>query len=54
MKDKILVFIITYKVSFRVLDVVKKIPFNYFKKKKFKILISDDYSNDDTIGYIRE
>ncbi len=54
MKDKILVFIITYKASFRVLDVVKKIPFNYFKKKKFKILISDDYSNDDTIGYIRK
>ena len=54
MKDKILVFIITYKASFRVLDVVKKIPFNYFKKKKFKILISDDYSNDDTIGYIKK
>ena len=54
MKDKILIFIITYKASFRVLDVVKKIPFNYFKKKKFKILISDDYSNDDTIGYIKK
>ena len=54
MKDKILVFIITYKASFRVSDVVKKIPFNYFKKKKFKILISDDYSNDDTIGYIKK
>ncbi len=54
MKDKILVFIITYKASFRVLDVVRKIPFNYFKKKNFKILISDDYSNDDTVEYIKK
>ena len=53
MKDKILVFIITYKASFRVLNVVEKIPFSYFRKKNYKILISDDCSNDDTIDYIK-
>ena len=44
MKDKILIFIITYKASFRVLDVIKKIPFKYLKNKNYKILISDDDS----------
>ncbi len=54
MKDKILIFIITYKASFRVKKVVQKIPFKYFKNKNFKIYISDDDSNDDTINYIKQ
>ena len=53
MIPKILVFIITYKASHRVLDVVKKIPFGYLKKYNYQILISDDNSNDKiTIKYI--
>lgn len=54
MKNKILIFIITYKAKYRVLDVVKKIPFKYFNKKKYKILISDDNSRDNTIEFIRQ
>lgn len=54
MKDKILIFIITYKASYRVLDVIKKIPFKYLKNKKYKILISDDDSKDDTIQFIKK
>ena len=52
MKNKILIFIITYKASFRLLDIAKKIPLKYLKNKNYKILISDDSSNDDTIEYI--
>ena len=54
MKDKILIFIITYKASYRVKKVVQKIPFRYFKNKNFKIYISDDDSKDDTINYIKQ
>ncbi len=54
MKDKILIFIITYKASFRVLKVIKKIPFKYFKNKNYKILISDDDSRDSTIDFIKK
>ena len=54
MKDKILIFIITYKASYRVKNVVQKIPFRYFRNKNFKIYISDDDSRDDTINYIRK
>ena len=42
MKDKILIFIITYKASYLVEKVVQKIPFRYLKNKNFKIYISDD------------
>ena len=49
MIPKILVFIVTYKASHRVLDVVKKIPFGYLKKYNYQILISDDYSNDKSL-----
>ena len=52
MKNKILIFIITYKASFRLLDIAKKIPVRYLKNKNYKILISDDSSKDDTIKYI--
>ena len=54
MKDKILIFIITYKASYRVKNVVQKIPLRYFRNKNFKIYISDDDSRDDTINYIRK
>ena len=54
MKDKILIFIITYKASYRVKKVVQKIPFRYFKNKNYKILISDDDSKDDTLNYIEK
>ena len=54
MKNKILIFVITYKASFRVLKVIKRIPFKYFKSKRFKILISDDNSRDNTIDFIKK
>lgn len=54
MNNKLLIFIISYKASYRVLDVYKKIPFNKIKKFKTSVLISDDYSNDDTIFYIKK
>ena len=54
MKYKILIFIITYKASYRVKKVVQKIPFRYFRNKDFKIYISDDDSRDDTIDYIND
>lgn len=53
-KKKLLIFIISYKASFRVLDVYNKIPFNKIKKFKTNVLISDDYSNDETIFYIKK
>jgi glycosyltransferase involved in cell wall biosynthesis len=52
MKYKILIFIITFKASFRVIDLVKKLPINYLKKHDFQIYVSDDCSNDDTVNYI--
>ncbi len=54
MKNKILIFIITYKASFRVLEVIKKIPLKYLKNKNYKILISDDDSRDNTIEFIEK
>ena len=53
-KKKILIFIITYKASFRVLDVYKNIPFINLKNFFVKVLLSDDFSNDDTINYIKK
>ena len=50
-KKKLLIFIITYKASFRLLDVYNQIPFKNLKKYKIKVLISDDKSGDDTIKY---
>jgi GT2 family glycosyltransferase len=49
---KILLFIITYKASYRIKKVINEIPFKYFKKYNYKILISDDFSNDNTKKYI--
>ena len=52
MKPKILIFIITYKASYRVYDLYKGIPFNFLKKYNYSIYASDDASNDDTIKYL--
>ena len=52
MKYRILIFIITYNASFRVIDVIKKMPFDYLKKHKYKFFISDDSSSDDTFKYL--
>ena len=49
---KILLFIVTYKASYRVRKVINEIPFSYFKKFNYKILISDDSSNDNTIKHM--
>ena len=49
---KILLFIVTYKASYRVRKVINEIPFSYFKKFNDKVLISDDSSNDNTINYM--
>ena len=54
MKYKILIFIITYKASFRVLDLFKKIPFVYLKQQHYSIYVSDDASKDDTISYLKK
>ena len=54
MKKKILIFIITYKASYRLLKVYKSIPFKKLKKYKINVLISDDQSGDDTIKYARK
>ncbi len=49
---KILIFIITYKASFRVKKILKEMPINFLRKFDYKILISDDYSEDDTKYFI--
>ena len=54
MKKKILIFIVTYQASFRILTVLNKIKKINKKKDNFKILISDDCSKDDTIDYINK
>jgi len=53
-KKKILIFIISYKASFRLLDVYKKIPFKKLKKYNITVLFSDDASRDDTIIFARK
>ncbi len=53
-KEKLLIFIITYKAKKRVYDVFKKINLRELKKYKTKILISDDFSNDSTIYYSKK
>ena len=49
---KILIFIITYKASFRVKQIMKEMPYKYLRKYKYKTLIADDCSDDDTKNYI--
>jgi GT2 family glycosyltransferase len=50
MNKKLLIFIVTYNSSFRLKLILKKIQ--KIKKINYKILISDDCSNDDTSNYI--
>ena len=54
MKKKILIFIITYKASYRLKKIFDLIEFKKLKKYKVKILISDDDSQDDTIEMAKE
>ena len=51
---KILLFIVTYKASYRIKKVINEIPFKYLSRYNYKILISDDCSNDNTLKYINE
>ncbi len=53
-KKKLLIFIISYKASHRIIDVYNQIPIKKLKNFEVKILISDDYSNDDTVNYIKK
>ena len=50
-KKSVLIFIIAYKASHRLLDVFKKIPLSENKNFNLAVLISDDNSNDDTFDY---
>ena len=54
MKKKLLIFIITYKASFRLRNVFNEIPFKKLKKYNYKVLICDDASKDDTIIYAKK
>ena len=53
-KKKLLIFIISYKASFRVKEVFDKIPFKRLKNFRINVLISDDCSLDDTIDYAKK
>jgi len=53
-KKKLLIFIISYKASHRLDDVFKRIPFEKLKNYKAEILISDDFSKDDSILYAKK
>jgi len=53
-KEKLLIFIITYKAKKRVYDVFKKINFKKLRKYKTHLLISDDFSNDSTVYYSKK
>ena len=53
MKNKLLIFIISYKAKHRVRNVYNKIPFKKLKKFKISVLFSDDASNDSTRDYIK-
>jgi glycosyltransferase involved in cell wall biosynthesis len=50
MNKKLLIFIVTYNSSFRLKLILKKIK--KIKKINYKILISDDCSEDDTSNYL--
>ena len=54
MKKKILIFIITYKASYRLKKIFNLIEFKKLKNYNLKILISDDNSKDDTIEIAKE
>ncbi len=46
MKKKILIFIVTYKASFRLLNLIQKIPYRNLSNYNYTIYISDDHSED--------
>ena len=52
-KKKILIFIITYKASFRIRDVFNEIPFKKLSNYQIRTLVSDDYSKDDTMKFAK-
>ena len=54
MKKKILIFIVTYQSSYRLLNIMTKIKKLNLSKDSYKILISDDCSTDDTVKYIKK
>ncbi len=53
-KIKILVFIISYKASHRVLNAFNEIPFKKLKRFQLKVMISDDFSQDNTISFAKK
>ena len=54
MKKKLLIFIVTYKASFRILNLVSKIPFKKLSAFNYTIYISDDNSDDQiSLKYIK-
>ena len=53
-KKKVLVFIISYKASFRLQNVYNEIPFNKLRNYNIKVLICDDASKDDTILFAKK
>lgn len=53
-KKKVLIFIICYQSSYRLLKLYNKIPFKKLKKYDCQILISDDFSSDDTIKFAKK
>ena len=53
-KKKVLIFILCYKASFRLLEVFNQIPFNRNKDFDLSVLISDDNSKDDTLHYAKK
>ena len=46
MKKKILIFIVTYKASFRLLKLIQKIPYKKLSNYNYTVFISDDNSED--------
>ena len=54
MKKKLLIFVVTYKASFRIFNLIKKIPFKKLSKFDYQIYISDDNSDDNiSLKYIK-
>ena len=49
-KNKLLIFVVTYNSSYRLKHICEKL-YNLKKKLSFKVLISDDCSNDNTKLY---
>ena len=54
MKKKILIFIVSYQSSFRLISIMNKLKKINLKKDIYKILIRDDWSTDDTVKYIKK